>query len=62
MDLRDAIELIYMVRIRHQALDIENGDKTPTGRQRITEPGISGYGVGTSTSTGSPSRDSVLFT
>ncbi|MCS0403454.1 DUF294 nucleotidyltransferase-like domain-containing protein [Vibrio diabolicus] len=27
MDLRDAMELIYMVRIRHQALDIENGDE-----------------------------------
>ncbi|CAH0533551.1 Inosine-5'-monophosphate dehydrogenase [Vibrio stylophorae] len=26
-DLRDAMELIYMVRIRHQALDIENGDE-----------------------------------
>ncbi|RJX75413.1 cyclic nucleotide-binding/CBS domain-containing protein [Vibrio sinensis] len=26
MDLKDAMELIYMVRIRHQALDIENGD------------------------------------
>lgn len=33
--------------------------RTPTGRQRITEPGSSGYGVGTSTSTGSPSRDRV---
>ncbi|GHA42559.1 DUF294 nucleotidyltransferase-like domain-containing protein [Photobacterium aphoticum] len=27
MDLKDAMELIYMVRIRHQALDIENGEK-----------------------------------
>ncbi|EGQ9808598.1 cyclic nucleotide-binding/CBS domain-containing protein [Vibrio parahaemolyticus] len=27
MDLRDAMELIYMVRIRHQALDIEHGDE-----------------------------------
>ncbi|PFG56235.1 CBS domain-containing protein [Vibrio sp. ES.051] len=27
MDLRDAMELIYMVRIRHQAIDIENGDE-----------------------------------
>ncbi|HCE3721469.1 TPA: cyclic nucleotide-binding/CBS domain-containing protein [Vibrio parahaemolyticus] len=27
MDLRDAMELIYMIRIRHQALDIENGDE-----------------------------------
>ncbi|MGF1723937.1 DUF294 nucleotidyltransferase-like domain-containing protein [Photobacterium nomapromontoriensis] len=26
MDLKDAMELIYMVRIRHQALDIENGE------------------------------------
>lgn len=26
-DLRDAMELIHMVRIRHQALDIENGDE-----------------------------------
>ncbi|NLS13065.1 cyclic nucleotide-binding/CBS domain-containing protein [Vibrio sp. SM6] len=25
-DLRDAMELIYMVRIRHQALDLENGE------------------------------------
>ncbi|CSI83704.1 Uncharacterised protein [Vibrio cholerae] len=35
---------------------------TPTGRQRITEPGIRGYGVGTKTSTGSPSSDRVWFT
>ncbi|WP_404971612.1 DUF294 nucleotidyltransferase-like domain-containing protein [Vibrio campbellii] len=27
MDLKDAMELIYMVRIRHQALDIENGEE-----------------------------------
>ncbi|EGQ8156030.1 DUF294 nucleotidyltransferase-like domain-containing protein [Vibrio alginolyticus] len=27
LDLRDAMELIYMVRIRHQALDIENGEE-----------------------------------
>ncbi|WP_162047908.1 DUF294 nucleotidyltransferase-like domain-containing protein [Vibrio taketomensis] len=27
IDLKDAMELIYMVRIRHQALDIENGDE-----------------------------------
>ncbi len=27
MDLKDAMELISMVRIRHQALDIENGDE-----------------------------------
>ncbi|MBY5979667.1 DUF294 nucleotidyltransferase-like domain-containing protein [Ferrimonas balearica] len=26
-DLRDAMELIYMVRIRHQALDIEHGEQ-----------------------------------
>ncbi len=30
MDLKDAMELIYMVRIRHQALDIE------TAKSRIT--------------------------
>ncbi|ELP3327313.1 DUF294 nucleotidyltransferase-like domain-containing protein [Vibrio sp. Vb2133] len=27
LDLRDAMELIYMVRIRHQAIDIENGEE-----------------------------------
>ena len=27
MDLRDAMELIYLVRIRHQALDIENNEE-----------------------------------
>jgi hypothetical protein len=35
---------------------------TPTGRQAITEPLISGTGVTTNTSTGSPSRDRVWGT
>ena len=35
---------------------------TPIGRQGMTQPGSNGKGVGTNTSTGSPSFDKVLFT